>query len=135
MDFNDAIRYMLDQDIAKYGAGFELMPVGKLRHFENSFRRAGAPVPNYQFYRESGPFRVNAMKYPDGVWREHLTGKEVTFTHFPSFDQSSGGIGDTLVWYPTVEGVGGALAVVSRDSRYPVLVNKPPMDGIAFTTL
>ncbi len=43
-------------------------------------------------------YRVNAIKSPDGVWREFPCGREALFHHYPEFDSNRGNVGDTLVW-------------------------------------
>jgi hypothetical protein len=43
-------------------------------------------------------YRVNAMKAPDGRWREYPDGNEVLFHHYPEFDKVRGDVGDTIVW-------------------------------------
>jgi len=52
------------------------------------------------FHETYGPFRVNGMKDRDNVWREHPSGLEINFHHFPDFNPLWGDHGDTLIWDP-----------------------------------
>ena len=103
-----------------YGADVGLMSVGKLRKFTRMFDYY------YRIYKdEDGPFRVNAFKAPDGVWREYPSGNPVPFHHFAWFDQSQGQPGDTLAWRPHSD----HLFVVSRYQKFKTLCHRPK-DGM-----
>ena len=69
-----------------------LIPVEKLRCLRNRFS-------DFSVDDICGRnFRVNAIKDNHGVWRQHVTGKQVEFHHFPEFNTLQGGAGDTLIW-------------------------------------
>ena len=69
-----------------------LIPIGRLRCLRNRFKDSSGDDICGRF------FRVNAIKDDMGVWREHPSGKRVSFSHYPEFNPLHGGEGDTLVW-------------------------------------
>ena len=69
-----------------------LIPIGRLRCLRNRFQDTSSDDICGRF------FRVNAIKDDMGVWREHPSGKRVSFSHYPEFNPLHGGEGDTLVW-------------------------------------
>ena len=69
-----------------------LIPIGRLRCLRNRFRDTSSDDICGRF------FRINAIKDDMGIWREHPSGKRVSFSHYPEFNPLHGGEGDTLVW-------------------------------------
>lgn len=90
-------------------------------HYDEEYHHHHSEYPHgydyVHFDHKDGPFRVNAIKAHDGVWREYPTGRKVLLHHFPYFHPEEGHEGDTLVWDPEHND----LKVVDPHKEYDVL--------------
>ena len=97
-DFNDAVHACIGRKYDPNVIARGLIPVGKLRCLRNKFgynTMVDRPQEDSFCHRY---YRVNGIKDDEGIWREYPSGIQISFHHFPNFDQLHGGHRDTLIW-------------------------------------